>query len=184
MCVLALVLVCALGASVVRRASSILIPSEHGVIFRAVSTELDESSSRIPAHITGTDVNGNDVDMELFLARDGVDCELMPGTYHLKVLGSPITSDGFIFDLTVSEIDFEVPKNLKPDEEYLVPSTKTLFFTPLDPAEVTDEQIEDAVAWARKDTDPSVDADALEQAAKDLRDNPPVMLDTKTMPMI
>lgn len=184
MCLLALSFVTALGVVFVGRAALSHGTTEHPVTFRANSVDLGDDSSRIPVLITGTDANGDEVNKEFFLARDGVDCELLPGTYHLKVLASPIGSNGTLFELTVSEIDFEVPANLKAGEEYIVPSTKTLVFTPIDPAKVTDEEIEDAVAWARKDTDPSVDADALEAAARALRDNPPIVLDTETMPMV
>ena len=184
MCALALVLVFVLGVNFWGRMASSFDSVKHEVTFRAVTTDLDENSSRIPAVITGTDAEGNDVHMELYLAREGADCELAPGSYHLKVQGSPISSTGLIFDLTVSEIDFEVPSNLGPDEGYLVPTTQTLIFTPIEPAKVTDEEIEEAVEWARKDTDPSVDADALERAARNLRDNPPPIFDTETMPMI
>ena len=85
---LAVTLVVLLASSLFGRVFSAFGPTTHPVTFRAVIDGLDENSSRIPAHITGTDSKGNKVDMQFYLARDGVDCELDEGTYHLEVLRS------------------------------------------------------------------------------------------------
>lgn len=183
MCALGLVLATMLGSSIIGRLTSSFGASSHPVTFRAIIDDLGDASSRIPARITGTTTDGTEVDMELFLARDGTDCELASGSYHLKVLGSPIAEDGTLFEVALGEIDFEVPERLRRGEAYTVPATKTLFFNAIDAEKVTDEQIADAVAWARKDDDPKVDPDALERAARDHRDHPPVVLDTEASPM-
>ena len=57
----------------------------HGVIFRInISNGYDTSSSRIPVQITGTDIDGNNVDKTVFLAYSGVDVELPEGAKRFR----------------------------------------------------------------------------------------------------
>ena len=136
----------------------------HGVIFRInISNGYDTSSSRIPVQITGTDIDGNNVDKTVFLAYSGVDVELPEGTYEAKVVGSPISSSGTIYKIPEFVAHFEL-SGLDPDETYELPGSQAFSFIAIDPEDLTDEQVEDAIAWARKDEQSGADVGTLEKA--------------------
>lgn len=140
-------------------------PAMHPVTFLVSISNYNTSSSRIPVHITGTDDTGASVDKTIYLAYSGVDVELRKGTYHAEVAGSPISSDGTLYEIP-DPIDFEVGSELEDGEPYKLPASTTLAFVPLDPHTLTDEQVEDALNWARRDEESTVDVDALEAAIK------------------
>jgi len=141
--------------------------STHPVTFMVSIRDYDEDSSRIPVRITGTDINGESVDRTIFLAHSGVDVELLKGRYHAEVLGSPISSKGMIYAVPSTTIDFTLGEDLDPHEGYKMPSSLTLVFVPIDAQNMTDEQINDALTWARKDEESGVDVGKLEAAAKE-----------------
>ncbi|MBR3226831.1 MAG: zinc ribbon domain-containing protein, partial [Atopobiaceae bacterium] len=125
---------------------------KHGVIFPInIAGGYDNKSSRIPMQITGTDINGNAVDETIFLAYSGVDVELPEGKYEAKVLGSPISSTGTIYKVPSYVASFEVGPGLKEGEDYELPYSKAFSFIAINPKNLTDEQVKDAIAWARKD---------------------------------
>ena len=137
----------------------------HPVTFIVSIKGYDDDSSRIPVSITGTDVDGNRVDKTIFLARSGVDVELVAGSYHAKVLGSPIASDGTIYQYPTDGIDFTIDADLKAGEEYRLPNAKAFFFYPLSSDKMTKELVDDALKWARKDEQSGADVGKLEEAA-------------------
>lgn len=132
--------------------------------------DYDSSGSRIPVRITGTDVDGAAVDQTIFLAYSGVDVELLPGSYHAEVVGSPITAQGIIFQIPKETVDFTLGSDLGPGEGYTVPSNLAFTFMPIVPTDVTDEQVKDALDWARKDEASGADVGKLEAAIKKLRE--------------
>lgn len=141
----------------------------HPVVFIVSISGYGAGSSRIPVHITGTDDTGKSVDKNIYLAYSGADVELPNGTYHAEVVGSPITSDGTIFEIPNTVVDFTLGSDLKEGEEYKLPNDTAFVFTPIDPMSLTDEQIEDALTWARRDEESKVDVDALEKAIQESR---------------
>ena len=132
--------------------------------------DYDQNSSRIPVQITGTDVDGNKVDKTIFLAHSGVDTQLAEGTYEARVLGSPIASNGTIYDYPSRAIKFKI-SNLAPNEAYVLPSSKSFKFSAIDPEDMTDEKVNDALSWARKDEESGVDVGKLEEAIKKRRES-------------
>lgn len=148
-----------------------LVHTTHPVTFYInIANGYDTSASRIPMHLTGTDVDGNNVDKTIFLAYSGADVELPEGEYHAKILGSPITSDGTIFEVPTKTVDFTIGSDLDPYEAYAVDSGWSFVFVPVDPEDMTDEQIKDALAWARKDEESGADVGKLEKAVYARRD--------------
>jgi hypothetical protein len=140
--------------------------STHPVTFVVNISNYDKGSSRIPMHITGTDINGDTVDETIFLAHSGVDVELLKGRYHAEVVGSPISSTGVIYEIPTSTINFTLGDDLDPGEGYRMPNSLALVFTPIDAQNMTDQKIEDALSWARKDEEAGLDIGKLEAAAK------------------
>jgi hypothetical protein len=140
--------------------------STHPVTFVVSIPDYDKESSRIPVHLTGMDINGDAVDRTIYLAHSGVDVELLKGRYHAEVVGSPISSTGMIYEIPTSTINFTLGEDLDPDEGYSMPSSLALVFTPIDDQNMTDQKIEDALSWARKDEEAGLDIGKLEAAAK------------------
>jgi hypothetical protein len=157
-------------ASVTRAYSAAHGP--HPVTFIVGIDDYDKTCSRIPVEITGKDTDGNEVNETIYLEYVGEqDCELKKGTYHARILGSPITGKGKIFEIPTEEVDFEVSESLKPGEECVVESGDSFKFEPVKADEVTDDEIKDAVEWAKKDEGLDLDVDALEKAAYKRRDD-------------
>ncbi len=141
----------------------------HPVTFVVSIDGYDTGSSRIPVHITGTDVDGNDVDKTIFMAFSGADTELVEGTYHAEVVGSPITPEGVIFSIPTTTLDFTLGSDLEPGETFVFPNNSVFVFEPLAPEQMTDEAMQNALDWARKDEQSGVDVDKLEKAMKAYR---------------
>ena len=137
----------------------------HPVTFMVSITDYDEGSSRIPVRITGTTIDGDEVDQTIFLAHSGQDVELPNGRYHAEALGSPITSAGIIYRVPATVVSFTLGEDLSPGETYALPMRTAFEFVPIDPNGMTDQQIQDALAWARKDEASGVDVGKLEAAA-------------------
>ncbi|MBO7673990.1 MAG: zinc ribbon domain-containing protein [Atopobiaceae bacterium] len=140
--------------------------STHPVTFVVSILDYDDESSRIPVHITGTDIHGDEVDRTIFLAHSGVDVELLKGRYHAEVLGSPISSSGMIYEVPTTTIDFTLGDDLEPGEGYRMPSSLSFVFRSIDAQNMTDDKIADALSWARKDEEAGLDVGKLEAAAK------------------
>ena len=132
----------------------------------------DTSASRIPVSIKGTDVNGNAVDKTVFLAYEGVDTQLPPGSYEVSAIGSPIAKDGTIYTYPDKPYKFTVDPKAEGNKTgsgrptIAVASQNALAYTPVSPEKMTDKAIDDALAWARKDEDSRADVGQLEKATK------------------
>lgn len=61
-----------------------------------MSTGWDTSSgaSKLPVHVTGTDLDGNDVDEVAYVDSAGDGISLVQGDYTLSVAASPLGSGG------------------------------------------------------------------------------------------
>ncbi len=140
---------------------------ERDVVFTiSIGSGYNTGASRIPVTITGTDVNGNEVNKTVFLAYSGVDTQLPPGSYQVRAAGSPIAEDGTIYQYSDDPFTFTVDKDAKNDEAVTVRSEHVLTYLPISPEKMTDKAIEDALAWARKDEQSGTDVAKLEKAAK------------------
>jgi len=147
---------------------------EHPVTFYMSIEGYGKGSTRIPVKITGTDYEGGKVNKTIYLAYSGVDTSLAAGDYEAEVVGSPISSNGtlYSYDNYNSKIEFSIDTDLGDGEEYHIEESKYFRLDPIPADEVTDEQIADALEWARKDEglDSSIDLDEMERIARTHRD--------------
>lgn len=60
---------------------------------------MEGSSSPIPVHVTGSDLDGNSVDELHLLSTYNNTVDLKRGTYTFEVVGSPVTAAGLFFDI-------------------------------------------------------------------------------------
>lgn len=70
--------------------------SSHALKVCVMSTGWDTSSgaSKLPVHVTGTDLDGNDVDEVAYVDSAGDGISLVQGDYTLSVAASPLGSEG------------------------------------------------------------------------------------------
>lgn len=135
------------------------------LVLRISAEKLDADGSRVPVRVTGS--GSSDFQKDAFVGLDGTTIELPAGTYTVEALGSPIASDGtlYAYDGATTEV---VVGGSEDVEDVDAPA---LVLEPLDPADVTDEQIADAVDWASKDEDRADVAESLGEAARSARDS-------------
>lgn len=132
----------------------------------------DGTSSKIPLHLTGTDVDGNAVDTIAFVNGEGSGITVQQGSYHLTVVASPILADGTIYTTPTNEIDFTIDSSAKDKEAFDITSKGSFSFTVPDADSVTDDQIAAAAKYATSGgTDDAATATTLKAAATKKRDD-------------
>ena len=151
--------------------------SKHALVVsvKAEGWDTDNGASRVPVRVKGKTVDGKKVDKVEYVASDGSGIKLIQGKYTLKATGSPIAADGTIYQVPCTKAELTLgdafAKGEKIDLAELAEQDSVLDFTPIDAADVTDDEINDAVtlamAYKGKDT-PNVDA--LQHAATNRRD--------------
>lgn len=148
--------------------------SKHTLVVsvKAEGWDTDNGASRVPVRVKGKTVDGKKVE---YVASDGSGIKLIQGKYTLKAAGSPIAADGTIYQVPCTKaeltLDDAFAKGEKIDLAKLAEQDSVLDFTPIDAADVTDDEINDAVtlAMAYKGKD-APNVDALQHAATNRRD--------------
>jgi hypothetical protein len=102
----------------------------------------DDNDSKIPLKVTGTDLDGNEVDEEAFIGPDGLGLELKRGTYTVVVEASPLLDEGVLYDVPDTKMTIEVGDDASPDEVYQAPADATITLTTIEPLNITDAQID------------------------------------------
>lgn len=121
------------------------------VVLAVKAYSLDAQSSRIPVKVQGTDVHGNPVDEQQWVSYTGKGVRVPRGTYTIVALGSPIASDGTVYAYTQTTLQVTIGSDVEPGGTLTAPQNQPLELTPIDALEVTDQQIDDAVAWIERD---------------------------------
>ena len=153
----------------------------------AVSVPAEEGAaqgSMIPLTVHGTDLNGQPVDETRFVNWDGTGLTLLQGTYDLSVAASPIASDGTLFSLPENTATVTVSAPAGSSTEAADPETPVnegapvdlteqvrFSFGTVDPASVTDDQINAAYTYAAQGGAETETAMELRYAAQFKRDN-------------
>lgn len=153
----------------------------HSVHAMRISVEAEgwdtaSGASRLPVQVTGTDLDGKDVDEVQYVDSDGAGIELIQGEYRLRAAASPIASDGGIYDVPDTELKVEIGEDAGDGEDVDLSGEQRFELTATDAVSVTDEQIDAAYKYASqdkgaKDAGITADADALKQAATKRRDD-------------
>lgn len=152
----------------------------HDVPMTIVAPNYTEGATRIPLHVTGTDLDGNAVDQPAYVGADGTGLQLMQGDYQLSVVASPILEDGSLY--VVPDTVVEVAVHDDPtaadggsaaagSQGAAVVTDKVIEFVAADPASVTDDMIAAAKAAAEADDQGADKADQLAQLATQRRDD-------------
>ena len=141
------------------------------VSFSVNAAYYDEPGSRLPVQITGTTVEGETVNKTIYITVNSTTVtetiELEDGTYAYEATGSPISANGLIYEFADIQGGFTLTAG---EGNVDVQPAIEVELTPIDPVEVTDEQIEAAVEAAAADEECADIAEELGAVATQLRD--------------
>lgn len=150
--------------------------SEHAIVLNISATgwDTDSGASRVPIHITGKTVDGITVDKVEFVASDGSGISLIQGVYTLEAAGSPIATDGKIYQIPCTSATLVLDDVFAAGETInlaeLAEQDSMLTFCPIVAGDMTNDEIYDAALLAMTyKGDDAPDVAALCQAAIDRR---------------
>lgn len=125
---------------------------------------LDDEGSRIPLLVTGTRSDGSPFSEEQFVGADGLGLRLPAGTYTARVIETPITVGGYLYNVPTTEVRITVQ-----DAQNSTVDTggTSLEFTARGEDDVTSELIERAHAWILRDPQPKGLAEELATRARE-----------------
>lgn len=114
----------------------------------AAGWDTDSGASRVPIHITGKTVDGITVDKVEFVASDGSGISLIQGVYTLEAAGSPIATDGKIYQIPCTSATLVLDDVFTAGETInlaeLAEQNSILTFCPIDASDMTNDEIYDA----------------------------------------
>lgn len=129
--------------------------------------ELDSRGSRIPVAISGALANGSAYTKDTYVSYDGKGLRLEPGTYELRMSGSPISAGGILYEVPETIVLVQVGEGLDVSFD---PGT-SLMFSSIGAISVTDAQIEEAKAFIANDPERNLYADSLAERARTRRED-------------
>lgn len=146
--------------------------SEHAIVLSisAAGWDTENGASRVPIHITGKTVDGITVDEIDYVASDGSGISLIQGVYTLEAAGSPIATDGKIYQIPCTSATLVLDDVFTAGETInlaeLAEQNSILTFCPIDASDMTNDEIYDAALLAMTyKGDDAPDVAALCQAA-------------------
>ncbi|MCQ2752095.1 MAG: zinc ribbon domain-containing protein [Coriobacteriales bacterium] len=125
----------------------------------------EENSSKIPVEISGKDLDNKDVNKVYYVDSKGNGIKLKQGNYSVKFPASPLCKNGCIYKVSESEITL----NLDGSRQKFGSNDKCTY-TKIDPLEVSDDDINMAYEYAKKDESCDKDLDAYKDATIKARD--------------
>ena len=124
-------------------------PTERPVLFTVNGVNYDTGGTRIPVHVTGTTVTGEEVNLDTFVDANGAGLYLLPGTYSLTVNATPIASTGMLYTIPTEPMDLYIAQG----GADAVRAAQAITLLPIDVTAVSEEMIENAYSWAATDAD-------------------------------
>ena len=147
--------------------------SKHPVRITATGMQwdTDTGATKLPVHVTGTDVDGKDVDTVFYVDSDGNGIKLMQGNYSLQVAASPLGADGEIWDVPNISVSIKLGDALKKGEKLdLRENAKFELGDPINAVDVEAGEITMAQNYARQGgCDDKDEADRLAGLASSAR---------------
>ena len=133
--------------------------------------DTDTGATKLPVHVTGTDVDGKDVDTVFYVDSEGNGIKLMQGNYSLQVAASPLGADGEIWDVPNVSVSIKLGDALKKGEKLdLRENAKFELGDPINAVDVEAGEITMAQNYARQGgCDDKDEADRLAGLASSAR---------------
>lgn len=82
--------------------------ADHEVRINFVAPSYDSSATRIPIHVTGTDLDQQAVDQQFYVNTDNPSIALKKGEYQVSVVASPILQDGSLYSVPTGSVSLSV----------------------------------------------------------------------------
>ena len=144
----------------------------HEVVFTVSAPGYDDATcSKIPLHVTGTDVDGKSVDKIAYIDSAGKGLELIEGTYVIAVSASPLMPDGAIYDTPTTQWNVGIGSDVQVGAPITVPADQPIAFTRTAETNITEEQIDAAFKAAMSSGMDRTTADNLRAALVTARQN-------------
>lgn len=103
--------------------------------------ELDEKGSRVPVRISGKDADGTKRNEIGYVAFDGTGLQIPIGTYEIRVIDTPISATGTMYNLPLDTLTVTVDAG---QHVAITPAGLVLELTPMHAESVIDSQIDQA----------------------------------------
>lgn len=137
----------------------------HPVIVSVNAPGYTDEDTLIPVMAIGKDADNKDVSQLFFVNAAGEGITMTAGEYGLKVVASPLTIDGVLFDYLPDKVPLTIPSNLQPDEVCDFASTVTINLTKKTALAETDSEIQNAYDRACEEPSQEQKANALKEVA-------------------
>ena len=143
--------------------------AQSGMITITLRAEgLTGEGSRIPLHVKGVRLDAVPYTQDIFASAGESKLNLPAGSYSLSVVGSPISAEGVVYSIPTEAIQVDISE----DGTVTCDPMDTHFeLKPVEAADVTDAQIEEARSWVAKDPDNASKAEKLANLAQQRRKN-------------
>lgn len=151
------------------------------VPIQIVAPNYTAGATRIPLHVTGSDLNDNAVDQTAYVDGQGQGLQLARGTYQVSVTASPILEDGSLYAIPDTVVNVSVVDGGDDASDTsagqqdasaapTVTADSSIAFTPVDPADVTDDMLAAAKQAASADDQSAEKVEALAQKTVQARE--------------
>lgn len=133
------------------------------------------TDSPIPLHVRGTTERGETVDEVHYVTVQSPSFDVDPGDYQVSLAASPLMDSGDVYDIDVTVNIYVLAPASQDAESATDAEAVQMDLEPKDPADVTDEDIDQAVEYAKKAmADPSTsyvfDEDHADEVRKKIED--------------
>ncbi len=123
----------------------------------------EKADSPVPVRISGTNLDGVQVDEVYFITPGKPTINVQQGSYTASVAASPLLSNGTIYAVPDELIDVQIR------EQDLSGGDLNWSFSTVEPTQITDEQIQESYQYAIDSGMDASKADSLRQAVVDAR---------------
>ncbi|MCQ2752094.1 MAG: zinc ribbon domain-containing protein [Coriobacteriales bacterium] len=127
----------------------------------------DENSSRIPIKIVGSQNDNKSFNEVCFVDSKGVGISLKPGKYSAVFPASPLCKNGNLYKAPENDVYFTIDDKTKAFDT----AGEKYTFKKMNPIDITDDDINNAYEYAKKDSGSKKDLDAYKQATIKVRDD-------------
>lgn len=142
-------------ASAERQSALDLARTPRAVTVAVGAAGLDDGGSAIPVSVSGTSALGEPVSQTCYVGADGGGVAVAAGTYDLVVSASPIAADGTLYQVPANPLPLVVPEAAEPGAPLDLSGDVAISLEPIEAADVTDQQLQQALAAARAGGCPS-----------------------------
>ena len=138
----------------------------HPVKIKVDARDYSDGDTLIPAQVTGTSLDDEEIKEIFFINAEGTGIELKKGSYVLYFPASPLTEDGILYDMPDEAFELILSDELEPESTQDLSNKIILTMVKSTALDENDEMIQDAYGYAIQDPAQEEKADALKKVAE------------------